>query len=109
MADAGGNGTQREIGELFGKTDAIESAVAQLRSEVREGFAELRSEIGATVGAVRGEVAGCRAHEAGQLSNLMSVAMTNRTLAVRAVVLASIALAAVATLASWIVFHVAGK
>jgi hypothetical protein len=108
-----GNGTQHELGRLTAETKALGLSVDVLRDEVRTGFSNVRQEIIGLAADARGEIQGCRAHEANELSRLEALALSNRTLATKALTVATwsmtIALGGVSGLAAWIIMHLSAK
>ena len=98
---------------MFAKTDALAHSVDVVRSEQSEGFRSVRNEVAAYAAQTRSEISGCKAHEIQQLSHLEALAITNRTLATRAVsqatlavTLALMAFGAIGGLAFWIYEHI---
>jgi hypothetical protein len=107
---APGNGTQHELGRLTAETKALGLSVDVLRDEVRTGFSNVRQEIIGLASDARGEITGCRLHEATELNRLEALALANRTLATKAVVVSywamTIAIGGISGLATWIILHV---
>lgn len=102
----GGNGTQREIGELCGRVDALSATVGDVRIEMRDGFREVKGAVHGLGSEMRTNLVGCQSRAETERRAMIDAIATAKSASLRALTIAIGSWAVLGTIAVWLWAHV---